>query len=289
MSSVDTFGCPWYIRHGSIWTKCLHCETLVNGGERTHLNRSLAKALVAIDTLAASPGGLTALELGRALRLPRATVYRILATLGDHGYVERADGTRAYRLSLKLLDLGSRVLQGMDLLERAQPILRDLHRGCLETVHLAICEGGRMVYLYKLEGTGPFTMKSRVGASMPMHSTALGKAVLAFLPAAAVDAILAQHGLPRRTPRTIVSRSTLERELARVRRRGYAIDDIENEEGVRCVGAPVFDQQGLPAAAVSISAPASRIPLTRAPKLGALVREHAGRISATLGWTKGTR
>jgi IclR family acetate operon transcriptional repressor len=251
------------------------------------VNRSLAKALATVEALAANPKGLTALDLGRALKLPRATVYRILGTLGAHGYVERANGNQAYRLSLKVLDLGSRVLQGVDLLEAAQPVLQDLQRRCRETVHLAVCETGRMVYLHKLEGDGPFVMKSRVGASMPMHSTALGKSVLAFLPAAQVNAILQQHGLPRRTPRTIVSRAALERELARVRRQGYAIDDIENEEGVRCAGAPVLDHRGLPAAAISISAPASRMSRARARGLAGLVREQARRLSAILGWAGG--
>ena len=256
---------------------------------RIDVNRSLAKALATLEALAASPRGLTALELGRTLRLPRATVYRILGTLGEHRYVERVDGNRAYRLSLKLLDLGSRVLQGVDLLETARPVLHDLHRRCQETIHLAVCEGGRMVYLNKIEGAGPFVMKSRVGASMPMHSTALGKAVLAFLPATRVDAILAQHGMPRRTPRTIMSRPALERGLARVRRQGFALDNVENEDDVRCVGAPVFDHHGLPVAAVSISAPVSRVSLTRALKLGALLREQTRAISGSLGWSAGPR
>jgi IclR family acetate operon transcriptional repressor len=257
----------------------------VGSQERPQVNRSLAKALATVEALAANPKGLTALDLGRALKLPRATVYRILSTLGAHGYVERANGGQGYRLSLKVLDLGSRVLRGVDLLEAARPIIHDLQRRCGETVHLAVCEGGRMVYLHKQEGDGPFIMKSRVGASMPMHCTALGKSVLAFLPAARVDAILQQHGLPRHTPRTIRTRPALERELARIRRRGYAIDDIENEDGVRCVGAPVLDHRGMPAAAISISAPASQMPLTRARELAALVREQARRLSAILGWT----
>src|SRR3972149_2011614 len=138
---------------------------------RIDVNRSLAKALATLEALAASPRGLTALELGRTLRLPRATVYRILGTLGEHRYVERGDGNSLRR--------------------------------------------------------------RRVGASLPMHTPAPGKAVLAFLPATRVDAILAQHGMPRRTPRTIVSRPALERGLARVRRQGFALDNLENEGGGR--------------------------------------------------------
>jgi IclR family acetate operon transcriptional repressor len=133
-------------------------------------------------------------------------------------------------------------------------------------------------------------MYSRIGASVPMHCTSLGKAVLAFLPRSAAEAIMASHGLVRRTPKTIVTWQALDRELARVRRRGYAIDDVETEDDVRCVGAPVFDYRGGPVAALSVSAPTSRMPLARAHDVGPVVCEKARAVSQVMGWRPaGTR
>ncbi len=250
-------------------------------------NRSLAKALSLIETLAASQRPLTAVQLNQTLKITRPTVYRILKTLVQRGFVTREEGGAAYRLSFKLLDLGHQVLERTDLLEAARPVLQKLSGSCRETAHLAVPEDGRMVYLDKLEGSGPFCMQSRLGRSVPMHCTALGKAVLAFLPLARTRAILVRHGMARFTPRTIVTASAMERELARIRRQGYAIDDVEFEDGVRCVGAPIFDHGGSPIAAISVSAPASRMPLARAHETGGLVRDAVVGISQAMGWGSG--
>lgn len=250
-------------------------------------NRSLAKALSLIEALASSPRPLTAVQLSHSLKITRPTIYRILKTLAQHGFVAREEDGPFYRLSFKLLDLGHRVLERTDLLEAARPVLRKLGEHCRETVHLAIPEDGRMVYLDKLEGSGPFCTHSRLGRSVPMHCTALGKAVLAFLPSQKTQALLVRPGMARYTPRTIVAMPAMLRELARVRRQGYAIDDVEFEDGVRCVAAPVFDHRGTPIAAISVSAPVSRMPLGKAHGVGALVRDGVASISRAMGWGSG--
>lgn len=247
-------------------------------------NQSLAKALALIEAMATSSRPQTAVQLSHALKIPRPTIYRILGTLAQHGFVSREEGTSSYRLSFKMLDLGQRVLEGTDLLDAARPALRKLGAHCRETVHLAIPEDGRMVYLDKLEGSGPFCANSRLGRSVPMHCTALGKSVLAFLSPQKVWTILMRHGMPRHTSRTIVALPTMEREFARIRRLGYAIDDVEFEEGVRCVGAAIFDHRGSPIAAISVSAPVSHMPLAKAHQLGMLVRDGVASISRAMGW-----
>lgn len=250
-------------------------------------NRSLAKALTLIEALASSPRPLTAVQLSQTLKITRPTIYRILKTLTHHGFVTREEGGPSYRLSFRLLDLGQRVLEGTDLLDAARPVLRRLSASCHETVHLAVSEDGRMVYLDKLEGSGPFCTNSRLGRGVPMHCTALGKAVLAFLPPQKAGAVLDHHGMPRHTSRTIVTMPAMDREFARIRRQGYAIDDVEFEEGVRCVGAPIFDHRGIPIAAVSVSAPVSRMPLAKAHAVGAMVRDGGANISRAMGWGSG--
>jgi IclR family acetate operon transcriptional repressor len=252
-------------------------------GPRTGI-RSLEKGLAALEALAQSPTALPASALADTLKLARPTVYRILASLLRHGYVTRDRERARYRLSFKLLDIGHRVLKSTDLLQAARPALQALQESYRETVHLAVPEAGRMVYLDKLEGTGPFCMHSRIGTSVPMHCTALGKAVLAFLSPPEAKAIVVEHGLPRRTPRTIVTWPALERDLARVRRRGYALDDVETEEDVRCVGAPIFDYRGRPVAALSVSAPTSRMPMARVHGIGPVIRKTASAVSQAMGW-----
>lgn len=247
-------------------------------------NKSLAKSLTVLETLASSPLPLSAAQLSRELKLTRPTIYRILGTLVRHEYVTRdADGP-FYRASFKLLDLGHQVLERTDLLSAARPILRNLATQFRETVHLAVEEDGRIVYLDKVEGSGPFCTNSRTGRRVPMHCTALGKAILAYLPTVRSRNILTRRGLLKRTPRTIVTMAGLEQELARVRRQGYAIDDVEFEDGVRCVGAPVLDHRGLAAAAISVSAPVSRMPRARAHAVGRFLRDAVSGVSRAMGW-----
>jgi IclR family acetate operon transcriptional repressor len=247
-------------------------------------NKSLAKSLAVLEALATSSRPLTAAQLGQQLKLTRPTVYRILGTLTRHEYVTRPPDGPFYRPSFKLLELGHQVLERTDLLDAARPTLRQLAAQFRETVHLAVEEGGRVVYLDKVEGSGPFCTNSRTGRRVPMHCTALGKSVLAHLPGERVRAILSRHGMLRGTPRTIVTVSDMERELDRVRRQGYAIDDVEFEEGVRCVGAPILDHRGIPIAAISVSAPVSRMRQARAHKVGRILRDAVAEVSRALGW-----
>jgi DNA-binding IclR family transcriptional regulator len=261
-----------------MWTLCPHGETCMPADVR-----SLAKALTVLESLASSHEPMSALALSRRLKYPRATLYRILQTLCRHDFVRR-EGPASFRLGFKVLDLGNQLLEGTDLLGAARPALRQLGAEVQETVHLAIPHEGRMVYLDKLEGSGPFCTHSRPGLAVPMHCTALGKAVLAFLPEDRAHAILRGQGMLRHTRRTLVSVKAMDREMARVRRLGYAIDDVEFERDVRCVGAPILDHRGQPVAAMSVSAPVSRMPLSRAHALGLSLRRVAARVSRALGW-----
>src|SRR5262249_29757172 len=127
-------------------------------------SQTLDKGLAALETLAEHPTALTAGELAQALKFARPTVYRILTSLVASGFVTHDQSRGVYRPSFKLLDLGHRLLQSTDLLEASRPVLQHLHAQCRETVHLAVPEAGRMVYLDKLEGAGPFCMYSRIGA-----------------------------------------------------------------------------------------------------------------------------
>lgn len=226
--------------------------------------------------------GLTLAECSAVLGYSKATTHRILKTLADLEFVAWDTQAGVFKLGVATLRLGMSYLDNLDIRAVALPLLRDLTIRTGETTHLGVLNGAEVVYIEKVESPQPVRMFSRVGHTMPAHSTGLGKAILAYLPPEELDQVMAA-GLVRRTPNTIVERSELRADLARARARGYSTDNVENEEGIRCVGAPVFDHRGAVCGAVSVAAPASRLTPERFLELGPLVCATAREISRRLG------
>lgn len=247
--------------------------------------RVLAKALDLLHVLAQSETDLPLAELSRELGLPKSSVFRYLATLEERGYVQRSSTTDGYRLGLKLFELGSRVAAQFNVREEALPQMRYLLETFRETVNLGILHDGEVIYLEILESTRAIRMAAQPGQRDLTHCTALGKAMLAYLPAPEVEAILARHGMPALTAQTVTTVDALTAELDRVRRVGYAEDVGENESGVRCVGAPVFNHQGAVVAALSVSGPASRLSTTEVEAIGKELVRVTGAISRRLGYS----
>jgi DNA-binding IclR family transcriptional regulator len=245
--------------------------------------QSVERAIALLNILGRAGRPLTAGELSVASSLPRPTVYRLLQTLDGHGMVTAAD--HRFVIGPRVLWLAGQRLEQIELRTAGRPILLDLRDRTGETAHLGVLEQGQVVYIDKTEAPGPMRMASAIGKIMPAHSTALGKAMLAYLPAREAGAVLDLWGMPRRTPRTITDRRRFVSELAAIRARGYAVDNIENEEGVRCVASPIFDHRGRVAGAVSLSGSSRTVTLARVRRsLGPLVRQAAGRISRAVGW-----
>jgi DNA-binding IclR family transcriptional regulator len=246
--------------------------------------KTVDKALSLLNLVADRPG-LTLSELSREAEFPLPTAHRLVRTLEDHGLL-RHDETNRYRLGSHCLALGSRFLEGIDLRAQAHPHLVWLVEVTGETAHLGVPDGTEVVYLDKVETRHPVRMYSRIGARSPMHSTAMGKALLAL-----GDAELVQHvidgGLARRTPNTISDPRRFHEELERTRERGYAIDDIENEDGIRCVAAAILADERHPVGAVSASGPASRITGERVTEIAAAVVKAADAVAGTLGLRRG--
>ena len=247
----------------------------------------LTKALDLIDLLDAHES-LTLTELSARSGINKVTALRILANLEGRGYVERDEATGRYRLGVRLLQLGMRKTEGLDLRTVARPILKRLHADTDETVNLAIPGPDGIFYIDILESPLGLRMAATIGARDDYHATALGKAILANLPPAAQEETLRRQRLPKKTPRTIVEPGALARELDLVRKRGYAVDDEENETGARCVAAPIFDHRGRVVAAISVSGPASRLTADREAELAARVKATSQQISALMGYTETT-
>ncbi|WP_033442338.1 IclR family transcriptional regulator [Saccharothrix sp. NRRL B-16314] len=221
-------------------------------------------------------------DIADASGLPKATVHRILQTLVQRDFA-RADGRGGYLGGPRILSLAGRFLQRLDVAEHVHPTLRDLQQRTGWTVHLALLSGDEAVYAAKLEGARPYHLASRVGMSLRLHCTSIGKAILAAMPDDEVRALVRRTGLPARTERTVTDAGALLAELAEVRKRGYAEDHEENETGVRAVGAAVFDHTGEVIGGVSTAA---LVDLAEAPAdLPELVVRAAADVSRALGAT----
>lgn len=241
--------------------------------------RSVRRALDVLEVLA-DAGELTLEALARRTGLPKPTVFRLVRTLEERGYVVRATSGN--------LGLGPRVLSlaGGErkpwvalVREVARPEMVRLRDALEDTVNLAVRAAGHVVYVDVAEGTYPVRFVESPGALGPLHATALGKVLLAFLPAAEREELLSELPLARLTARTIVDREQLQEELQKVRDAGFGVDDEESVEGARCVAAPILVEGGRALAAISVSAPAGRM----GPGRLSLVRSHLLDACARIG------
>ncbi|RSM88029.1 IclR family transcriptional regulator [Kibdelosporangium aridum] len=219
-------------------------------------------------------------DIAGAAGLPKPTVHRILQTLVQHGFA-RSDGQGNYVCGPRILSLAGRFLQRLDIAEQVRPILRDLQERTGWTVHLALLSGDEAVYVAKVEGAKPYHLASRVGMSLKLHCTSIGKAILATMSDDQVAEIAARAGLPARTQNTITDAPALLSELAAVRARRYAEDHEENEAGVRAVGAAVFDHTGGVIGGLSAAALVHLAPVVE--DLPAQVTAAAEAVSKALG------
>ncbi|WP_203712446.1 IclR family transcriptional regulator [Asanoa siamensis] len=220
-------------------------------------------------------------DIARATGLPKATVHRILQVMVERGLAQPT-GDGGYACGPRLVALAGRVMHAVDLGGRVHPQLDALRVGTGHTVHLALRAGDEAVYVAKLDAGRPYRLASRVGMSLHLHSTSIGKAILAGLTDAEVAEVAGRTGLPARTPRTITALPDLLAEIGRTRRRGWAEDHEENEAGVGACGAPVRDHTG--AVIGGISAVALTHDLTGGyDRLGPQVVEAAAAVSRALG------
>jgi DNA-binding IclR family transcriptional regulator len=207
-----------------------------------------------------------------------------MMVLEQHRLVVKNPETGRYRLGLRLYELGSRAIDGLDLRGRARPYLDRLQAKFGETVFLCILDEGQVFYVEKVESQQSVRTACTVGSRAPAYCTAVGKAMLAEIPEAEVSKIIRRWGLKAVTANTITTASALNAELRAVRLRGYAIDEEEKEEGLRCVGAAVRGHSGKLFAAISVSGPAFRMTKKRIPEIGQAVMWAANELSAELGY-----
>jgi DNA-binding IclR family transcriptional regulator len=249
----------------------------------TYKVQALDRAFAVLDLLGESETPLGLAQVALSLQLHKSTAHRFLMVLEKHRMVERTVGGK-FRLGLRLFDLGNRAIEQYDLRERAQPHLRRLVVETEETAHLCILEGAHVIYIDKIEPARSVRMITRIGASNPVHCTSVGKAMLAFLPEERLTDILGRLRFERYTNHTLSTVEALRAEIEKTRRRGYAVDDEEFEEGLRCIAVPVLDAQRLPVAAVSVSGPSFRVTAQKLPSIANHLLQCVRGISVDMGF-----
>jgi DNA-binding IclR family transcriptional regulator len=243
---------------------------------------AVERALNILEAAAHRREGLTNSEISRRLSIPKSSASYILRTLERRGYLRRDAGNGRYRLGLKILSLGRDAQANLDIAAVAQPFMRALVERVHLTCHLAVLDQGEAVYIEKVDAPGFFKVNTWVGRRMFLHSTSVGKVLLAWLPKAEAEAIVRAHGLKKRTPKTIVTQTRFLTELNTVRVQGYAVDDEENSLGARCLGAPIFDALGGVPAALGVSGTITQVSEAELPRIAEALKETTRRISRQL-------
>lgn len=250
--------------------------------KRTYRITALQRGLQLLQLFSQAPNGFTAKQVAERSRLPVSTVHRFLANLESTGFLNCSGNV--YHLGTACFAIGQAALAQLDIRRVSLPYLHDLNRQTRETVHLTVRYGSSAVYVEKLDSTEQLRIFSRIGASVPLYCTAVGKVMLAYMPDDQRKRLLPQLELKRFTPNTIGSLQELEAELHRIRKNGYGCDLEEHELHIRCIAAPIWDHSGLVNASLSLTAPIVRMPVTRLRQLAALIQSAGLQISRELGY-----
>ena len=249
--------------------------------------KTIASVQHALDILNLFEGSRTELgnnEIARLLGMDPSTAAGLVYTLRLNNYLDQNPDNRKYRLGMKLAERASVLLDQLDLRKIATPTLEKIRQWSGESVNLAIRDHQEVVYIERLFGEHSLGIRSELGKRGWLHSTALGKVILAHMDPEERNNILSDYEFIPVTPRTITNLKDFQQELEHVRSEGYAVDDEENELGGRCLAAPIFDVSGRPVVAVSISVPIQRLPRERIARYGMKMKEAALEISRNMGY-----
>lgn len=261
-----------------------------NGASRTqpdtqrgkYSTPAVEKAFAVLELLSRHQQGIRMVDVVEQLSLPKSTAFVLLSCLQDLGYIAR-DGEGRYRLTSRMFELGMRAVRNIDLTEIAVPHLEKLRDDTGMTAHLAARDDTAVVYQSKIDGRGFVRFDTYVGKRVSLHLTAVGKALAAYLPDAELDRILPRFDFSHGTDKSIKSERALRLALKKVRESGYALDDEEEEPGVRCVAAPIRNHQGVVVASAGVVSLAADLRGDALKRVATAVIETADAISRQLG------
>ncbi|WP_413721992.1 IclR family transcriptional regulator [Sodalis sp. RH24] len=249
--------------------------------------QSVERALHILDLFDEHDTELKITEISNKMGLHKSTLHSLLKTLQVQGYIDQNHENGKYRLGMKLVERGNLVVNSIDIRQKARSFLLELSIKTGQTTHLGILDGKEGVYIDKVEGKMAVISYSRIGRRLPVHATAIGKVLLSFLKPADIQALLENYDYTRQTPQSITDEGRFLAELAEVRSRGYALDNQENEQGVRCISVPIWNVERKVIAAISISTLISRVSDNEFDDYIQLLKQAGQELSEQLGYTAG--
>ncbi|WP_199228123.1 IclR family transcriptional regulator [Salipaludibacillus keqinensis] len=247
--------------------------------------KSVDRALRIITLVSQKKDGLGVTEIAEKIELNKSSIFKLLRTLMDHGYIEQDEETKKYRLGYKYIELSSILLESIDLRPQAKPFLKELETLTNEVIHLVVYDQGEAYYIEKLEGNETLRTHSKVGKRVSFHATSVGKVLIAHMDDQEAATILEKNGLPKHTDNTITDKEKLLQELQKIRTQGFGVEIEENEVGITCIAAPIFDHRGDITAGVSISGPSTRLTEPRLEEIKTILIDRCNKISRRLGYT----
>ncbi|MRN52648.1 IclR family transcriptional regulator [Paenibacillus monticola] len=246
---------------------------------------ALDKALSIIEILAEQRNPLGVSDICKLVDIPKTSAFFILNTLEGHDYINKTEDGK-YKLGTKFLTISSSILNKMDIREFAKPFMQSLMERTGFTVHMATLDHGEALFIDKLESQSFVKFSTYIGQRQLLHLSGVGKAIAAYSPLAVIEEIIKEKGLPQKTENTITSWSEFKTAMESIRKQGYAIEDEEGEIGVRCIAAPIYNDQNILVAAISITALRTELSIQDISVVGNHVKETAIQISKCLGYTK---
>lgn len=236
--------------------------------------------IVRICDYLSTQDGATFSQIFQDLTLPKSSTSSLLNALVSHGILRQEQGK--YYLGLRLHQWGDKSIEQFDLRKVAEPFMAELRDKTNLTCHLGILDGLSPVYIAKLENDQPINIRTWIGKKLPLHSTGVGKALIAWLPEEKIDLLLPVEPFPKYTDTTITKKTQLKKELAKIKKQGWAYDNQEDALGVHCIAAPIFDKNDQPIAAISISGVLFQLPVDKIEAYSILVRQACQKISVKL-------
>ncbi|WP_105616198.1 IclR family transcriptional regulator [Vallitalea okinawensis] len=246
--------------------------------------QSVDRALEILELLSCHVDGLAIKEISEKLELHKSTVHRLLGTLIYKGYVEQNELNNRYLVTLKLFQLGSRKVENTDVIETSKPYLNQLAQFSGEVVHLVLRDGTDIIYVDKVEGNQTIRMHSKIGNRSPMYCTGVGKAIMSTLEEDEIKMIWENSEIKRLTEHTIIELAEMHQTIEQIKLSGYALDNEENELGVKCVAVSIKDYRGISIAAISISGPKERMTNEKIITYSQKLKKSCQEISERLGY-----
>lgn len=251
-------------------------------GKKQGASSTALKALRTLDIVASSSSDLSIQDVADRLKTNKITAYRMLVTLYDAGYLVRNEATKRYRVSYKVVSLSRNLLAENEVTSLIVRTLKELSKETQETLHYSVLDGHEAVLIHRVKGSQLVSVDFQIGDRSPLHCTSIGKVLLAYREPGFIDNFITAGLIPL-TSNTIVDPENLRKELERIKAAGYALDDHEFADNMRCIAVPVFENGGVVRAGISISGPDSRLTIDKLQELKDPLTEASSTLSRQLG------